>query len=181
LATGFDEAEIPKRETRRPRRLRHVPAVCREDTFDVAPLELVERASPSEREGHLAVDDLFEPVVRRALSRLRRCRLTLARDFVFAERDVAGDRKLADVPRPGVIVESREELGRKCVSRRAHVGCEMAGEEGDVSCALAERRKFDAGDGEAVKKIIAKAGGCDRLVEIAPGGCEDPDVHRSRR
>src|ERR1700723_2045565 len=86
-----------------------------------------------------------------------------------------GIAQFAHIARPGMLCEDFER-----VPRQGDAGTEFAREGNgkllDIAHTLAQGRKMDGEDGEAVVEIFAKLLLCDALFEVCIGGCNDADV-----
>ena len=101
--------------------------------------------------------------------------------------------ELADVAGPAVLAEALEGgLVQALAGKAAVAGLveEVAGEDGDVLEALAQRREADGDDVEAVEQVFPELPGADRLAQVRgawrrrcgrwPGsGCRPPTVVNS--
>src|SRR5581483_4111746 len=101
------------------------------------------------------------------------------------ERDGAFDSvlQLADVARPLVGAEVAQRAGGDAqdalACRRREALEKVAGEQGDVFFAVAQRRDFDGDDAQAIVKVFAEAAFGDELFQVFVGGGDDADVHRN--
>ena len=116
---------------------------------------------------------------------LRREVLDLDR-LARAERDRVFQRvlELADVSGPGAGLQHVQRVGRETqrpARAAADVREEVLGDEGDVLRPLAQRRKVDRDDAQAVVEVLAEAPRPDHLQEILVRRGDDPRVHHARR
>ena len=116
-------------------------------------------------------------------------RQALARDL-GAGRDDDGALddvlQLAHVPRPRVLLEQRQHLGRELVGDVAAVllvvlAYEVLCEREHVLAPLAQRGQLDGDDREAVVEVFAEGALPDGLLEVDVGGGDDAHVHLARR
>ena len=87
--------------------------------------------------------------------------------------------QLADVARPGPLLDGQEGLGRErelpqpCLRSSAE---DVLGQGRDVLGPVAERRDHDPGDVQAVVQVLAEPAGGDLLGQVAVGGRDDAGV-----
>jgi hypothetical protein len=137
---------------------------------------------------HLAIDELGLRAVghARTLHRgdLGGQRLELDARAI-GHRDRTFDRvlELADVARPRILHQRRQGLGGeplRAIAPRCCVPLEQKRRErGDVLATIAQRRKIEVQDVEAVEEIFAELAGGDARAQVDVGGGDDPDVERT--
>jgi len=72
--------------------------------------------------------------------------------------------------------EMNNRLRREKIRVAAELLAEMSHQKRDVAAPSVQRRQLDARHRETVEKVVSEAAGLHLAIEIAPCGCEDPNI-----
>ncbi len=160
--------------------MRDVAVKSAEDALDVEPLKLGHDLLTRACERKILFKHRLQEVAAGSIRGYHAARMPLGggEDGKVTKGDATGNDvpELADVTRPAVRLQPRDEFLGRAATGGVERTPEMAKEEPDIAFACTERRQLDTRDGEPIVEVLSKPPRLDFRLEVAPGRGENARV-----